>query len=287
MREGLRYFIFFLRTNPLFLLGVIIVTVVALAAVFAQQLAPFPPERPQPGAVLVPPGGQFLFGTDNNGMDILSRVIWAPRIDLTIALSSTLLAFVIGVLFGAWSGYFGGAPGVLGWASEFVLRATDISQAFPVFIFALALVAMLGASESNVIMALAFVNIPVFLRLTRAEVLRVRQKPFVDAARCVGNSEFEIAMRHVLPNSLTPALVQVSVVIGFAILLTAGLSFAGAGVKPPTPEWGVMVSQGARDMITGQWWPALFPGLFLGITVLGFALVGDGLRSFFDPTHRR
>jgi peptide/nickel transport system permease protein len=287
VKDELRYFLYFLRTNRFFLTGFVLVLIVVLMAVFAEQIAPYDPESPNRDAVLLPPSTTHWFGTDNNGLDIFSRILYAPRIDLSVAVVSTFVALSIGVIVGALAGYFGGTSGVAGRLSEFTLRATDISQAFPVFILALALVAMLGASAVNVIYALAFVNIPVFLRLTRAEVLRVRQKPFVDAARCVGNSELQIALSHVLPNSLTPALVQASVVIGFSILLTAGLSFVGAGIQVPTPEYGVMVAQGAQNMITGQWWPSLFPGLFLGLTVLGFALLGDGLRLYFDPTKRR
>ena len=285
--QEVRYFLYFLRTTPLFLVGVIIVLVMLFLAIFAPLLAPFSPIEPHPDDVLLPPNSTYLLGTDNSGFDILSRAIWAPRVDLTIALISTAIAVAIGVPLGVLSGYFGGVAGIVGTLSEVVMRLTDIMQAFPVFIFALSLVAMLGSSTENVIYALAFVNIPVFLRLTRAEVLSVRQKSFVRAARCVGNSETQVALRHVLPNSLTPALVQASVVIGFAILLTAGLSFAGAGVQSPTAEWGIMVAKGAKEMITGQWWPALFPGIFLGLAVLGFALVGDGLRNYFDPTKRK
>jgi peptide/nickel transport system permease protein len=166
------------------------------------------------------------------------------------------------------------------------MRVFDVSLAFPVFIFALALVAVLGASATNVILAMIFVNTPVFVWLTRSEVLSIRERPFVEAARCSGNGDLRIAFRHVLPNSLAAPLTQLSVVLGFSILLTAGLSFLGAGVPVPTPEWGLMVSQGASTMITGQWWTALFPGLALATAVLGFALVGDGLRIFLDPKQR-
>ena len=135
--------------------------------------------------------------------------------------------------------------------------------------------------------ALAFLNIPFFLRVTRGAVLQVRERTFVEAARCVGNSDLGIAFRHVMPNALTPALANLSPTIGFSILLTSGLSFVGAGVPVPTPEWGSMIAIGAPNMMTGQWWTALFPGLALGVTILGYALVGDGLRYYLDPVHRR
>jgi len=167
------------------------------------------------------------------------------------------------------------------------VRGADIFQAFPVFIFALALVGFRGPSIQNVILALAFLNIPFFLRLTRGAVLHVRERPFVDAARCVGGSGLRIAFVHVMPNALTPALANLSPTIGFSILLASALSFVGAGVPIPTPEWGSMIAIGAPNMMTGQWWTALFPGLALGLTILGYALVGDGFRYYLDPVNRR
>ena len=225
-------------------------------------------------------------GTDVAGMDIFSRVIAAPRIDLTIALVSSLIAFVLGVVLGVISGFFAGAPGLGRGLSEGIMRAADILQAFPIFIFALALVGFRGPGVENVIAALAFLNIPYFLRVTRGSVLQVRERPFVEAARCAGNAELRVAFVHVMPNALTPALANISPGIGFAILLTAALSFVGAGVPKPTPEWGSMISIGAPNMMTGQWWTAFFPGLALGVTVLGYALVGDGLRDYLDPVKR-
>jgi peptide/nickel transport system permease protein len=160
-------------------------------------------------------------------------------------------------------------------------------QAFPMFVFALALVGLSGPSTTNVIIALAFLNIPFFLRITRGTVLQVRSRTFVEAAICAGNSELRAAFAHVMPNALAPALVHFSTTIGFSILLTAGLSFVGAGVPPPTPELGLMIQVGAQNMITGHWWTALFPGLMLAVSVLAFSLFGDHLRVFLDPTNRR
>jgi peptide/nickel transport system permease protein len=219
-------------------------------------------------------------------MDILSRLMWAPRIDLGIAVTSTFLAMVVGVPTGAFTGYFVGRAPLPSIISNAIMRIVDVSLAFPVFVAALALVAVLGPRTINVIIAMAFVNTPVFIWLTRSEVLTTRERAFVEAARCGGNSEFRIAFRHVLPNSLAAPLTQLSVVLGFSILLTAGLSFVGAGVRIPTPEWGLMVSQGASTMIAGQWWPGVFPGLALAIAVLGFGLCGDALRIYLDPRRR-
>jgi len=226
-------------------------------------------------------------GTDSIGMDIFSRVLWSPRTDLVIATLATGLSFLIGTSIGLFAGYFDGAGGVRGFLSQTILRTLDIVQAFPVFIFALALVAALGASTANVVAAVAFANAPVFLRLTRPEVLSVRERRFIEASRSIGNSETRAMIRHVLPNALTPALSNVSITIGWSILLTAGLSFVGAGVKVPTAEWGVMISSGSENMITGEWWPAFFPGVALSITVLSYSLLADGLRQYLDPTKRR
>jgi peptide/nickel transport system permease protein len=276
----------FARRHTGFRIGIAFISIWALIAVLAPVIAPYSPTQPHPDDVLQPPGGLYLLGTDKDGMDILSRILWAPRIDLGIAVTSTFFAVLIGVPIGALAGYFGGRGGIFGLVAEWLMRVVDVSLAFPVFIFALALVAVLGASATNVILAMIFVNTPVFVWLTRSEVLSIRERPFVEAARCSGNGDMRIAFRHVLPNSLAAPLTQLSVVLGFSILLTAGLSFLGAGVPVPTPEWGLMVSQGASTMITGQWWTALFPGFALATAVLGFALVGDGLRVFLDPKQR-
>lgn len=281
-----RSFLLFTRRRPSFVVGLVIVVVTVFLAVFGPMVAPYPPERALPGAGLLPPSLDYWMGTDVSGMDIFSRVISAPRIDLTIALVSSLIAFVFGVALGVISGFFAGTPGLGRFFSEGIMRGADILQAFPIFIFALALVGFRGPGTENVIAALAFLNIPYFLRVTRGSVLQARERPFVEAARCAGNSELRVAFVHVMPNALTPALANISPGIGFAILLTAALSFVGAGVPKPTPEWGSMISIGAPNMMTGQWWTALFPGIALGITVLGYALVGDGLRDYLDPVNR-
>jgi peptide/nickel transport system permease protein len=269
------------------LYGLIVVGFWLLISLLAPIIAPYSPTHPFPDAVLAPPGSRFLLGTDRDGLDILSRLMWAPRIDLGIAVASTVLALCIGVPVGGFAGYFGGKGGLQGGLATVAMRIVDVSQAFPVFVFALAIVAVLGPRAGNLIVAMAFVNAPVFIWLTRSQVLAVRERAFVEAARCAGNSEVRIAFRHVLPNALAAPLTQLSVVLGFSVLLTAGLSFVGAGVQLPTPEWGLMVSEGASTMITGQWWIALFPGIALGSAVFGFALLGDGLRVYLDPVLRQ
>ncbi|MEL6233732.1 MAG: ABC transporter permease, partial [Pseudomonadota bacterium] len=157
-------------------------------------------------------------------------------------------------------------------------RVSDVLQSFPVFISAMILVALAGRSTVNIVLALSLLYTPIYIRLTRAEVMAQKTRGFVEAARAIGLTELQIALRHVLPNALTPALIQSSVTIGFAILLTAGLSFVGAGVRPPTPEWGLMISTGANQIILGEWWPSVFPGLAISLTVFGFAILGNALE---------
>ena len=217
------------------LYGLIIVGFWLIVSLLAPVVAPYSPTHPFVNAVLAPPSGRFLLGTDGNGLDILSRLMWAPRIDLGIAVASTILALLIGVPVGGFAGYFGGRRGLQGGLATVAMRVVDVSQAFPVFVFALAIVAALGPHAVNLVIAMAFVNAPVFIWLTRSQVLAVRERAFVEAARCGGNSELRIAFRHVLPNALAAPLTQLSVVLGFSVLLTAGLSFVGAGIQLPTP----------------------------------------------------
>jgi peptide/nickel transport system permease protein len=216
------------------------------------------------------------FGTDATGFDVFSRVIAAPRVDLTIALLANGLSLVLGVFLGLVAGYF---RNVL---TEGMMRVSDVLQSFPVFISAMILVALAGRSTVNIVIALALLYTPIYIRLTRSEVLSQRVRGYVEAARALGNSELTIAVRHVLPNSLAPALIQSSVTIGFAILLTAGLSFVGAGVRPPAPEWGLMISTGANQIILGEWWPSVFPGIAISLTVFGFAVLGNTLERRYD-----
>ena len=266
-----------IRGNPLWLAGYTIVFLGFVLMIFAPVIAPFPPEEPNPFDVLQPPNLVHFFGTDATGMDIFSRVVWATRIDLSIALVGTAFSILLGVPLGVVGGFY------RGWGSGVILRSADLIQSFPVFVLALALVALSGQNIMNLIYVIAFVNMPIFLRLTRSDVLVLRSKPFVEAGRCLGKGELNLAFTYILPNAYTPALIQGSISTGFAILLTAGLSFIGAGVRTPTAEWGAIISAGAENIVTGEWWIAFFPGLAIAFFVLGFALVGDSLKRLLSP----
>src|SRR5690606_27080166 len=218
------------------------------------------------------------FGTDVTGMDIFSRVIYATRIDLLIGVGAVLAAFIIGVPTGAMIGYYNGP------ISKIIARGFDFIQSFPIYVLGMALVAITGQQIYNVSFVLAILFMPVFGRLVRAEALSLRDLPFILASKSSGAGEFYIIFRHLLPNAIDGAMVQVSVSIGMAILLTTGLSFIGAGVRMPIPEWGLMVSVGAQQMILGVWWVSVFPGLAIIVSVLSFALVGDMVKSLTNKS---
>jgi peptide/nickel transport system permease protein len=282
----LELFVLVMRQRPLFAFGYALILLIVLMALLAPLIAPYDPREANAAITLQPPSSSHLLGTDISGMDIFSRIIYSARIDLVIAVLGTAFSLLIGAPLGLVAGYFSGRPGFWGHISEWMMRTADVLQAFPVFVLAIALVAALGQSARNVIIAIAFVNVPIYLRLMRTQALSLRERRFVDAARVSGNSEMRIVFRHILPNAMGPAIIQSSVNVGWAVLLTAGLSFVGAGVRVPTPEWGSMIAVGAQNMITGQWWPALFPGVAIAVTVLAFALIGDSLELMLDPVRR-
>ncbi|WP_296185720.1 ABC transporter permease [Pseudomonas sp. UBA1879] len=262
------------------IIGLTLLALQFVAIVFAPWIAPYSPENADPLNALQEPSVVHLFGTDVSGMDIFSRVIFATRINLLISVTAVAIAFVIGVPIGLAIGYY------KGWISSLAMRVFDFIQSFPVFVLGMVLVSVMGQEIWNVAIVLAVLFTPVFARLIRAEVLSLRERPFIAAARCSGATDSTIMFQHILPNALTPAIVQISISIGMAILLTAGLSFVGAGVRMPTPEWGLMVSNGAQQMILGIWWVALFPGLAIVFSVLTFALLGDAAKQMFDPHSR-
>jgi peptide/nickel transport system permease protein len=270
----------FVMRRPAALAGIVLLALQIAAIIFAPLLATHSPVEADPINSLQPPSLAHWFGTDVSGMDIYSRILFATRVNLLISISAVAIAFAIGVPIGLLIGYYRGT------VSSLVMRVFDFIQSFPVFVLGMALVSVMGQEIWNVAIVLAVLFIPMFARLIRAEVLSLRERPFISAARCSGATDRSIMFRHILPNALTPAIVQISISIGMAILLTAGLSFIGAGVRMPTPEWGLMVSIGAQQMILGVWWVSLFPGLAIVISVLCFALLGDAARDLSDPTTR-
>ena len=280
MGPSVRHLRYLVRTHPHTVLGAIIVAAALALAAVGPNIAPFDPQTAFPGEQLKSPSLGHLMGTDDNGMDIFSRVIASPRTDLTIAVLGTVGAIVAGVCLGLIAGYYRGV------ASEILMRVSDIVQSFPVFILGMALVVVTGQDIRNVIYVVAIVNCPIYIRLVRSQVLSLREKPFIEAARAIGGRDFWIIREHVLPNAIGPVVANASVTIGWAILLTAGLSFIGAGVRAPTPEWGSMIAVGAKNVYTGEWWPSIFPGLALALTVLGFALLGETMVQFTDRTRR-
>jgi len=266
--------------NRLTLLAVIILAFLVVCAIFGPALAPYDPLMTDGAARLQPPSAAHLFGTDALGRDLLSRVLVAARLDLGMALIASLLSFAIGLSLGAVAGYFGG------WPDRIISRGMDTIMAFPLFVLAMGIVVALGNSVANIIIATMIINLPFYCRFARAEVNVRREMGYVEAARMGGNRAFRVLTRYIVPNILPPMMVQVSLNMGWAILNAAGLSFIGLGVRPPTPEWGIMVSEGASNIISGEWWTFVFPGAALVLAVFCFNLLGDGLRDLLDPKKR-
>ena len=254
--------------------------VFVLFAIFGEAIAPYDPLASNSAIALQPPSLSHWFGTDQLGRDVLSRVMVATRLDLGIAVMAVALSFLVGSLLGTCAGYFGG------WADRIISRCIDTLMAFPLFVLAMGLVAALGNTVENIILATAVINLPLYTRVVRSEVLVRRDAGFVEAARLTGNGDWRIMAKHLFPNVLPVMMVHISLNMGWAILNAAGLSFIGLGVQPPTPEWGIMVAEGATYIVSGEWWMALFPGAVLMLAVFCFNLLGDGLRDLIDPRMR-
>jgi peptide/nickel transport system permease protein len=271
---------YILAENPVTAFAFALLVLIVFAALFGAVLVPHDPLASDTAAALKPPSARHWFGTDQLGRDIFSRVIVATRLDLFISVASVVLVFLMGGLAGVAAGYFGG------WTDRIVGRIADTIMAFPLFVLAMGIVAALGNTVQNIILATAIVNFPLYARVARAEANVRREAGFVQAARLSGNGEFRIVLGHILPNIMPIMIVQMSLTMGYAILNAAGLSFIGLGVRPPTAEWGIMVAEGASFMVSGEWWIALFPGLALMVAVFCFNLLGDGLRDIVDPQRR-
>ena len=266
--------------NPITGLAFALFVLILLAAVLGPWIVPYDPLASDTAAALKAPSLEHLFGTDQLGRDIFSRVVAATQLDFFIAIFSVVLVFLMGGLAGIAAGYFGG------WTDRIVGRIADTIMAFPLFVLAMGIVAALGNTVQNIVLATAIINFPLYARVARAEANVRRDAGFIEAARLSGNSEWRILTFHILPNVFPLLVVQMSLTMGYAILNAAGLSFIGLGVRPPTPEWGIMVADGAANIISGEWWVAFFPGAALMIAVFCFNLLGDGLRDIVDPRRR-
>ena len=276
----LRHAAWILRGNPLTGIAAAGVFVLVLIAIFGPSIVPYDPVSSDVPQALQPPSWAHLAGTDQLGRDSFSRLIVATRLDLTIAVSAVGVSFVLGAVIGSLCGYIGGR------LDRAVGRLVDVLMAFPLFVLAMAMVAALGNRIENIVIATAIINLPFYIRFSRAEVNIRRNLGWVEAARACGDSHLSVVLRFLLPNILPAMAVQMSLNLGWAILNAAGLSFIGLGVTPPTPEWGIMVAEGARFISTGKWWLVAFPGLSLMLAVLCFNLLGDGMRDILDPRMR-
>jgi peptide/nickel transport system permease protein len=272
--------VYVIGDNPVTGLSFGLFVIIVLCAIFGPVFAPYDPLASDTAAALQPPSLAHWFGTDQLGRDILSRVIAATRLDLAIAVFSVALVFLLGGLSGVAAGFYGG------WTDRIVGRLADTIMAFPLFVLAMGIVAALGNTVTNIVIATAIINYPLYVRVARAEANVRRDAGFVQAARLCGNSEMRIVLTQVLPNVMPIMVVQMSLTMGYAILNAAGLSFIGLGVRPPMAEWGIMVAEGAAFMVSGEWWIAFFPGAALMIAVFCFNLLGDGLRDIVDPQRR-
>lgn len=268
----------FLRRNPLATIGLIIFAAFVVISVAAPAIAPYEPKKQQIAKRLQPPNGDFLFGSDQLGRDIQSRVMHAGRTSLPAGILVVAAAAVIGAAIGMISAFYGG------WADEFVMRMTEVFLAFPTIILAMTIAAALGPNLLNAVFAMIIVWWPNYTRLVRAQVLQVKSREFVEAARALGVPESRILFRNVLPNCLAPIVVLATTDLGAAILVFAGLSFLGLGPDPSVPEWGRMIADGIQFF--DQWWMALFPGMAIFLIVMAFNFIGDGIRDALDPRLR-
>jgi peptide/nickel transport system permease protein len=268
------------RDNPVTGFSFALFFLLLACAVIGPSVVPYDPLASNTAAALQAPSARHWFGTDQLGRDIFSRVAVATRLDMAIAVSSVALVFAVGGLAGIAAGFFGG------WTDRIVGRIADTIMAFPLFVLAMGIVATLGNTVTNIVLATAIINFPLYARIARAEANVRRNAGFVMAARLTGNTDWRIVLTSILPNIMPIMMVQMSLTMGYAILNAAGLSFIGLGVRPPTPEWGIMVAEGAGFIVSGEWWIALFPGLALMLAVFCFNLMGDGLRDIVDPQRR-
>jgi peptide/nickel transport system permease protein len=280
MNETLKHIKHVLSENPVTMFAATLFALFILIAIFGPAIVPHDPLASNATAALQPPSAAHWFGTDALGRDIFSRTMVATRLDQGIAISAVVLSFALGIGLGLAAGFFGG------WWDTLITRASDTIMAFPLFVLAMGIVAALGNTVGNIVLATAIITLPFYIRVARAEANVRRGAGFIEAARLSGNGDVRILAVHLFPNILPPAMVQVSLNMGWAILNAAGLSFIGLGVRPPTPEWGILVAEGAQFIVSGEWWVSFFPGMALMLAVFTFNLLGDALRDIFDPRRR-
>lgn len=280
MKAHFQHLRYVMGENPVTLFSFVLFFLLLALGLFGPWLAPYDPLASDTANALKPPSWAHPFGTDNLGRDVFSRVITATRLDLAISVAAVSLSFVAGSVAGVCAGYFGGAT------DKLISRLTDTIMAFPLFVLAMGIVSALGNTIENIVYTTAVINFPFYARVARAEANSRREAGFVEAARLSGNGHGRILLFHMGPNIMPPMMVQISLNMGYAILNAAGLSFIGLGVRPPTPEWGIMVAEGAKFIVSGEWWLAIFPGAALMLAVLCFNLLGDGLRDMLDPRMR-
>jgi peptide/nickel transport system permease protein len=279
----IREFLFTLRLlskNPSAVAGFVIIATMVLIAVTAPYIAPYDPIKISLRERLSSPSIVHIFGTDEMGRDILSRVMHGARISLRIGVLVIAIAGGLGAVIGAVAGYLGKH------ADNIIMRVMDVILSFPPLVLAMALAAALGPNLNNAILAVAFVMIPKFARMVRGEALAVKEKQFIAAARASGSGSMWIILHHIIPNCFSSVIILATLLLGETILIAASLSFIGLGAQPPTPEWGAMISVG-RKFLMDQWWYPTFPGLFILVTVIGFNILGDALRDILDPRIRR
>ncbi len=268
------------RRSPVATIGLLILLFFALLALLHPWLMPYNPVSADAAHTLSPPSAVHWLGTDNNGMDIFSRVIYGSVYAFGIAVPAVLLAMVIGVPVGLLTGYAGG------WVDESVMRVFDALRVFPSIILAIAVVAAAGGTLTNMVLVIGFLDSPVFARIVRAEVLALREGPFMECAVAIGNPVRRLLFVHLMPNALQGTIAQATVRAAWAVRISATLAFLGVGIQPPTPEWGAMIRQGTEYMVTGQWWIGVFPGLALIVLIFGLNLAGDGVADLLDPRGR-
>ncbi|MEP7002934.1 MAG: ABC transporter permease [Chloroflexota bacterium] len=272
---------YFLRKNPRMLVGLVLLAVLLFVALFAPLIAPYDPIKVNISDTLEPPSLTHLLGTDDLGRDVFSRVLWGSRISLSVGVISVSIGFLVGVSIGLLAGYLGGTFDLL------AMRVIDALLAFPALVLAIAITAALGPQIQNAMIAIGIVAVPGYARLTRGQVLSVRSREFITAARTVGVPPLRIVLRHIFPNIANPLVVQATLATAFAILAEAALSFLGLGPQPPYPSWGQDISYSQRYLANMKWWMSAGPGIAIFIAVFTFNFLGDALRDALDPRLRR